>query len=200
MPHKDPEARQNPWDNELIVADLRLIDERGLSSSEMARWLNEKYGTRFSRNAIIGKRSRLGMLRDVVRMQKVVVKVSKPKPPKETPLKPTAQATASSDRVRRLLMEVVVEEVNPDLISLHPRTIMDPLFGGCRWPLGLTEDGSRLHCCHPDGNLREYCPGHKRVAFQASRSPSQIAHDAKLRNASQRAFAEKQLLSRVNIR
>lgn len=91
-----------------------------------------------------------------------------------------------------------MEEINPDLLSLHPRTIMDPLFGGCRWPVGMTEDGEMLSCCNERGDLRPYCSGHKRLAFQASRSPSQIAHDTKLRQASQRTFAEKKIFSREN--
>ncbi len=197
MPHKDPEARQNPWDNDLIVADLRLIDAEGLSSSEMARWLNEKYGTKFSRNAVIGKRGRLGLCRDVIRMRKVYADLgTKPKIIK--PPKPPKNEAASSDRVRRLLKEVVVEEINPDLVSLQPRTIMDQLFGGCRWPVGMTEGGEMLSCCNPRGDLRPYCSGHKRLAFQASRSPAQVAHDTKLRQASQRTFAEKKLFSREN--
>jgi hypothetical protein len=79
---------------------------------------------------------------------------------------------------------VLNTRVHPDVFATAPKTMMDPGFCGCRWPLERTaENGDTLFCCNakPDV-LASYCPDHKRRAYQRSRTPAQIMADEAARD------------------
>jgi hypothetical protein len=70
---------------------------------------------------------------------------------------------------------------NTDDIAISPRTISDPLFGGCRWPTDLTApNGEAMFCCNGRGSLRPYCEPHMVRAFQATRPADVKTHEAAL--------------------
>lgn len=61
--------------------------------------------------------------------------------------------------------------------------IMDPEFGGCRWPLrGAGAD--RVFCCHPvDETGGSYCPAHRKVAvdgYKIQLTPEEIKSTERL--------------------
>jgi hypothetical protein len=189
-----------PWPDEAI-AELRRLHERGETSSQIAAALSTQFHWPLSRNAIIGKRMRMGMTRSeefksqAQRAQNR--RQAEKKAQERLRLQAIAERTAARLAMQRAADEerqnkapkpkednvIVLTRVHPDTYAVAPKTMMDPCFCGCKWPLERTaENGDTLFCTNetPD-RLDTYCPDHKRRAYQRSRTPAQIKADQAIR-------------------
>jgi hypothetical protein len=198
-----PSDRFFHWSDEAI-AMLRKLHGRGDSSRVIADALARHFKVSLTRNAVIGKRMRMGMTRSEEFKAAAIAGQNK---------RCAAQKRAEAERQQkiaeraaaRLAMQRAADEerqqksgkpkegnvivlntrVHPDVYALAPKVMMDPGFCGCRWPLERTaENGEMLFCCNatPDP-LDTYCPDHKRRAYQRTRTPAQIAADEAHREA-----------------
>lgn len=134
------------------IAELRRLFEAGLTCSQIAREIC------VTRNAVIGKLSRLGL--------------SRPDGGSENRRgpRPRGPARASQGRILKLL-QADVEPMPFDadestsgqrcsLLELSPQS--------CRWPIGSPGAPDFGFCGNdPVGGL-PYCPGHARMAYQSA--------------------------------
>lgn len=146
------------WPDEKIVR-LRSLCDEGLSAKQIGAELG------CTRNAIIGKASRLGLfLRGVA---------GGGRPPGGRPPKESSHRQRS--RVARL---VELRENAVDLPFLPPpvehthgnKTLLDLGTGDCRWPLGAQTDPATIFCGELAIKGRSYCGCHFSVAYQPRRA------------------------------
>lgn len=133
------------WPAEHELALRALVAEGAGSHSMIAGMLNEQFGSSYSRNAIIGKVSRMGLQSMSIRLpvKKAVKEIrARSRPPKPPKPKPTEAQIA----VFRCV------EVAPKNVAL-----VDLSKDGCRWPYG---DGPFLFCDHPRFGESFYCGPH----------------------------------------
>ena len=77
----------NIWNNEAIVTSLRRMFAEGYSAGAIAQTLNAQYNLTISRNAVLGKLSRLCLKRGETTANHTRVPVCKPKAPPAPPKK-----------------------------------------------------------------------------------------------------------------
>ena len=161
----------NFWPQE-HVSYLGVILVDGLSFKEAAQALNERFGTDYSRNAVIGKSKREGFKQPDKPWHRLTT-VSKP----EREGKPTLEATAlrvthtrrgpvrSIPALPREIIQLRCAEIEPlhlDLLDLDRHH--------CRWPYG---DQNITFCGHSK-MVGSYCLAH----FQLSVGPGTASERA----------------------
>lgn len=133
------------WPAEHENALRALVLAGAGSHSIMAGLLNAQFGTSYSRNALIGKVSRMGLRLDAV-----------PHPVKKKAAKKTRlrsrPAPAKSKPIEIDLSEFRCVEVEPKNVSLA-----DLSDDGCHWPYG---DNPFVFCGHPKLGTAPYCGSH----------------------------------------
>lgn len=155
------------WTQAEIDSMLKLwID--GLSAAECARHLNASYGTKRTRNAIIGKVNRMGAQRGEKRTgeQAAEARATRARRAREAqPIRPKVPA-----KVRVLSP--------PKALPAFPPILADVSFarpwrerashGECKYPIG--ERGAIMSCCFPTDAT--YCPAHAAVMFRPKPVPA----------------------------
>ena len=145
------------WSTERVEALKRCFDA-GLSCSQIAREIG------VTRNAVIGKVSRLGLSR----------------PPGAIATPPRRARLSGPRRTRRLRMNVFVQQdiLKTAFVEAEPRVDAIPIHNGrgctlfeldrenCRWPI-MSKDGEELRYCG-NGPIAgsSYCPAHARIAYR----------------------------------
>ncbi len=144
---------------------LREYLAKGMSYSEIARAINAKFGTDYTRNAAIGRGRRLGLVG--------------PDQPKDSPRVPRRASTPRQrgSRARRAAEPVQskplferVEPVKLRCVGIKPRllSLVDLEQGDCRYPYGGDRDGEAINFCgHPRREGSSYCTAH----FHLTRGP-----------------------------
>lgn len=169
---------------------MRTMRAKGDSCRVIADRLSLQFKSKISRNAVIGKLSRMGISmsneQKSITMAASNFRRARAKQPKPEP-DPRKIAEREAERLAKLkrLTEtprsadvIPMPRVHPDSIALDAKTLMHPDFAGCRWPLQRTDpQGETLFCCNSRGELRPYCAGHAARAFQKQRSSEQKAAD-----------------------
>jgi GcrA cell cycle regulator len=147
-----PRQGQNSlWREDGLVESLKRLWAEGLSATVIAAKLKAP-----SRNSVIGKLHRLGLLGDRTRQRQRNIQHSKlPRPRKSSPRLPGPIARASRKSA------VIPPAVTPALPSLN-HTIEQ--VTGCRYIAG----DDRLFCGHERQEESSYCPGHHRVCHAQS--------------------------------
>jgi hypothetical protein len=157
------------WNDTAVdLLKTRVLD--GMSASQIAL----SFGGKMTRNAVIGKCSRMGFqLKGRPSGQP-----RSPKPPKQKrtqrgfgiPLRPKMAKTSFAGN--GMAFERAPDATPPKLRVVDatgtPATILDAGFGGCRWPINTPDqnDGaSTLFCCGPRLPGRVYCEGHRAIAY-----------------------------------
>lgn len=147
---------------------LRKLWADGLSCSMIAAAIGG-----FTRNAIIGKVSRLGL---GGRRARVTIH----RPPRAS--KPTVpgQRGASAEGRRRLsermlayyegrraerAVEVAAARVMPEPPTCEPITFMELRPNTCRWPIGDPREPSLRFCGSTETGAGPYCPYHQHLAY-----------------------------------
>jgi GcrA cell cycle regulator len=141
-------ATSPSWTPERIE-DLKSLFEAGRTCSQIAREIG------VTRNAVIGKLSRLGLSRP--RGENGI-----PRPPR--PREGALQRQVRILKILRARMELpAAEEPIGDgqrcsLFELSPQN--------CRWPIGTPGTGDFAFCGNATAEGFSYCPGHARMAYQ----------------------------------
>lgn len=157
--------QQFPWPEEAVDL-LKVMWESGESCSVIASAISAHFQEPVSRNAVIGKRARLGLeqrkqasaARKYVRRSQHVVRID-------------AAATAN---IQRAAAKPPVFKIIP-LPPPEPTAGVTELFdldrNGCRWPSG---DGPFLFCNAPQfkGCDTQYCEHHFNMSCRDTRRPS----------------------------
>jgi GcrA cell cycle regulator len=169
MPNNNPLG--GTWWSDDHCADLATLLASGMIYREIARTINEKFGTNFSKNSIVGKVQRLNL--------------TPPKKEKRPPYvrKPKIKSSQRTRRVYREVMRIVsanisggmrivraVETDQPALrcVEVEPRhlSLIDLEPGDCRYPYG---DGPMTFCGHPKQDGSSYCFHHFHLCRQEPR-------------------------------
>ncbi len=148
-----------PWTDER-VGELKRLFSEGYSASKIAGFLRG-----VTRNAVIGKLFRLGLMRGR--------RINHPANQLRSRLTSrTSKATVKLKPRLRVVTTVSVEALNVSLMDLKPYS--------CRWP--TTDDKPHLFCGHArEGDHTPYCAEHRvmartTVAKKAKLRPHQPRH------------------------
>jgi GcrA cell cycle regulator len=151
---------------------LRDYLAKGMSYSEIAKAINAKFSTVYSRNATIGRARRMGLAG-----------------PDRPPSLPKPQAGISAPRLQKLRERNTIELIPPmptsagpervklRCIQILPRhlSLVDLEAGDCRYPYGGDEEGEAITFCgHPQREGSSYCVGH----FHLTRGPGTASERA----------------------
>lgn len=131
---------------------LKRLDEAGLlSRAQMAMRINEEFGTSYTRNAVIGRARRVGL-------------VAKRAPRDHKPRVRIIRANWNSNRRRIIQSAEPAETIKLRCVEVVPRnlTIFELELGDCRYPYG---QGSEITFCG-------HAPVHQRIiGFESSGEP-----------------------------
>jgi GcrA cell cycle regulator len=152
--------------NDAAVAILKDLYEKGLSASRIANKLN----LGFSRNAVIGKINRLGLIIEK-KKAKAVATGQKPKPPR------SRVKAGYSGIEERYTPYLPPEPVKPETMKCC--TLLQLTNMTCRFPIGDPKDAD-FHFCGNDiaGDGCVYCAYHTRISYTtpAQRRAEQAAN------------------------
>jgi GcrA cell cycle regulator len=152
--HQSP--HQSTWTKERLEL-LKSGFEAGLSCREIAATIG------VSRNAVIGKISRLNLTRDKAGVRGPARKVADNRPPRTK-----AQAT-----LRQFLLKAVPVETEPvvevDTIhNGHSCSLFELTKERCRWPISTPGAADFCFCGNTPLDGLPYCAGHSRMAYRVS--------------------------------
>ncbi len=153
---------------------LRKHHKAGLSASISARIIGEAFKRKLSRNAVIGRRNRLGIvggtptvrLMSYSEQNKRADFLFKPAPSRSDLPKRVAALKAVAEKMQAVLADEVktktqdkdgFEIVGVKLIDLQPHS--------CRWPIGDPQDPGFVFCGHRKAK-GAYCGHHADRAYQ----------------------------------
>jgi GcrA cell cycle regulator len=170
--------QSNDWppDHSKALCDLHA---KGMSYGEIARVLNARFGTNYTRNATLGRGKRIGLVAPIcARPQRPPLRRgAKPATRPKTRLE--IRFKTPSDQIRPLderdvpKPQPVVKPARPvklRCVGISPRLIafdqLEP--GDCRYPYGGDRDGEPITFCgHPRRPGSSYCTPH----FDLTRDP-----------------------------
>jgi GcrA cell cycle regulator len=149
------------WE-EAHCAALREYHHKGMSFSEIARALNARFGTGYSRNAAIGRARRMG-LASPGRIRQI--KLPKPpKAPKSSAARPhKRRETASSGISAKANLRERVAALQLRCVAINPRhlSLVELEVADCRYPYGGDAEGEPITFCgHPRRDGSSYCASH----------------------------------------
>ena len=157
---------QSTWEEAHSVA-LRDCLEKGMSFAEIARALNERFGTAYTRNAAIGRARRLGLS---------VPQRADPAGPFPAAKKPDARRIHQK-RARNLANSAGKPDtleraatLQLRCVAITPRhlALVDLEADDCRYPYGGDVEGEPITFCgHPRREGSSYCVSH----FHLTRLP-----------------------------
>jgi len=146
---------------------LREFVVKGLTFSEVARAINSRFNTSYSRSAALGRARRLGLTADDRRKPSMPSKPAEPhgiKEPRASGFKMSALPWPTTP---------VFKEIKPvklRCVTIEPRhvSLIELERGDCRYPYGGDEEGEAITFCgHPRRPGSSYCAPH----FHLSRNP-----------------------------
>jgi len=150
---------------------LREFVAAGLSFAEAAAALNERFGTAYTRSAVIGRAKRMKL---VVRVRPRVARG--PTMPRRRPAAPgtkgngVKQADANGISRDTAPPAARAEPVKLRCVGIQPRLLSFEQLadGDCRYPYGGDKDGEAITFCgHPRFRGTSYCAPH----FHLTRGP-----------------------------
>jgi hypothetical protein len=160
------------WTPEMVELLLKNT-AAGLSSREVVFVMHRELGVQITRNAIIGKLSRLKAKDPLCVIRPPVIKAIRilPNAPKvrASPKPPVKVANGTTKHVRMFNGPPIPASELPDnkftpLSWSKPKSIMDLTMRDCRWPVG--EDA---YCCEPVISVPQktssYCKAHRQMAY-----------------------------------
>ena len=148
------------WTDEQSEA-LKAMLASGISYSEIASELNERFGTQFSRNAACGKGFRLGVT--APKRAKAI-----PKPRLRKPQAPTVKPIPRIDEIHLRCAEIEPRHLTLDQLDSND----------CRYPFG---DGPFTFCGRLNADGSSYCIEHFRLATTYTRNNSDAVIAARAR-------------------
>jgi GcrA cell cycle regulator len=158
---------------------LREHHARGMSSSEIARAINAKFNTHYSRNAVIGRAKRMGLAR-----------TDRPRdltPPAPQDQQPSLLWLRKRHALpSRWFVPVFEREETPKLrcVDVEPRhlSLLELEACDCRYPYGGDEEGEAITFCgHPRREDSIYCAAHFHLTRGPGAAPERAISTASLR-------------------
>jgi GcrA cell cycle regulator len=145
---------------------LRELHAKGMSYGEIAKEMNRRFGTSYTRNAVLGRGKRIGLVTPETMKTRQPARGPKPKARR-------AQVCPTQDRQAPFLVPPVPERAEPvqlRCVGVSPRLIglveLEP--GDCHYPYGGDTDGDPIvFCGHPRQPGSCYCTPH----FHLTRNP-----------------------------
>lgn len=145
---------QIAWDDHEVEAMKGLYGD-GLSMSQIARAL----GTGRTRNAVLGKLHRLGLV----------------DPSRKMPRQPRV---ASAPRARNPHTPTPLSEPEPAfepmLVNGEPVTVFTITDQMCHWPIGDPLEPAFQFCGHAPMFDSPYCPFHRKIAYEPMKQHSEM--------------------------
>jgi GcrA cell cycle regulator len=149
-------------------AELTQLLATGMIYREIAASLNFKFGTSFSKNAIVGKVQRLGLT--APEKPKAPPYVRKPKARRAEREVVRIVSANSNSNAMRVVRSVVLEQAKLRCVEIVPRDLslveLEP--GDCRYAYG---DGPFTFCGHPAQAGSSYCVPHTALCKEPPRVP-----------------------------
>ena len=155
---------------EPMVARLHELFKEGLSCALTAKALNQQFGTQLSRNAVIGKQNRLGLIRGHAHQAKGA---------KRQPMKPRGDVFIPKKKFAKEPATLLVE------VRAFPVMLTGLTSKTCRWPIS-GEGADTLFCGDLPHGEWPYCHGHGHIGYRIE-APSQKTPERILRSV--RRFA-----------
>jgi GcrA cell cycle regulator len=159
-------------------AELKARIADGGSFSEAAAAINGKFGTSYSRNAAIGRGSRLGISAFFTGKRRKPKRTAAPKVIHKTIR--IVRANANSDRMRYL--EAPETDMAPlrcvEVIPLG-LSLTDLAHNGCRYPYG---DGPFTFCGNAQREGSSYCGPHWAISWSPQRKSNPAAAEKRRRS------------------
>jgi len=150
---------QSSWADEHSRA-LREYLEKGLSFSRIAKAINARFNTAYSRNATIGRARRMG-LSAPERLNIPAARKPRRKPRPAQLLKMRARALVPSRPKRAVLKRAAALKLR--CVGIVPRhlSLLELERGDCRYPYGGDAEGEAITFCgHPRREGSSYCVAH----------------------------------------
>ena len=148
-------STQPTWTTERLSL-LKIHFEAGLSCSQIAAEIG------VSRNAVIGKLSRLNLARDKAGNQPLVRKSTAKRPLQGAVPRPRLQ-------LLRALQAAPPPAVDDKPIhNGHCCSLFELSDERCRWPISTPGAADFCFCGNPPVEGLPYCPGHSRLAYRAT--------------------------------
>src|ERR1700722_15407501 len=171
---------QSTWEEAHSVA-LRDYLEKGMSFAEIARALNERFGTAYTRNAAIGRARRLGL--SVPMRERAARALNKPKQAdarriRELRARKAATAAPKPDTLERAAV------LQLRCVAITPRhlALVDLEADDCRYPYGGDVEGEPITFCgHPRREGSSYCVSHFHLTSNPDLATEPAAPRAALR-------------------
>jgi GcrA cell cycle regulator len=142
------------------IKDLKRLVIEGFSANEIAGEIGA------TRNAVIGKIHRLGLITRKSRVTKKAAKVKKPKPVRMTkfspPPPPRQAVTVTPDPAPK------AENTAPVYVDTpveQRKSIFELTVETCHWPVGTPGTDEFYYCGRKTVEQLPYCPGHCRMAY-----------------------------------
>jgi GcrA cell cycle regulator len=139
------------WTTERVEL-LKQHFEAGLSCREIAAHIG------VSRNAVIGKLTRLGLTRGPTNIEQHLQAATKERAPKSVP------------RTQYRMLQVVYANGEPaidaPIASERPCSLLELSKERCRWPISTPGEEGFCFCGNPPLKGMPYCAGHTRLAYK----------------------------------
>ena len=145
------------------IEELRKLFEAGLTCSQIAREID------VTRNAVIGKLSRLGLSRprDVLIRRQPDLRARSPRT--GSPRPETRQSQVRLLRSLHAAMAAPAAPVVIDELSVRPKCSLFELGAqNCRWPIGRPGADGFGFCGSAPVEGLPYCAGHARMAYRTA--------------------------------
>jgi GcrA cell cycle regulator len=151
MPAKEP-----TWTEERLEL-LKRHFAAGLTCREIAGDIG------VSRNAVIGKLSRLNLTRET--------SGDAPRPPRRDRDAPKGGRRGSMPRLQYRMLQAVYAEPQPAAYDApipngHSCSLLELSEERCRWPISTPGAADFCFCGNPPVEGLPYCPGHTRLAYR----------------------------------
>lgn len=148
------------WTNPAVVDELRRLHSEKFTCADIARVMNKKFRTSFSRNAILGKLFRLGLSNNLARPTRP------PAPKRKRPAKQAPKFVFGPGYKPDIKPEPMpLPVVRPDDVARKSLVDLEPQ--DCRWPVGDPRSPDFGFCALPKVPGHSYCAGHCAVGFQS---------------------------------
>ena len=168
------------WPEEHVRELARLCEEK-YSYRAIAGVMNAKFGTNYTKNAVLGKAARVGISKESAPS---VPGNKKPKADRKAPYKARAPrkwvettrivSANGNSNAMRVIRSVVIEQERLRCVEIVPRNVslIDLEPGDCRYPYGGHDDPITF-CGHPKREGSSYCVPHHALTSEEPRIPIQ---------------------------
>ncbi|UWU79621.1 GcrA family cell cycle regulator [Bradyrhizobium huanghuaihaiense] len=166
------------WPSEHSDA-LRDYFLKGMSYAEIGRQINARFGTAYTRNAVIGRAKRLGLVVPEWMTSPSIV----PPLPGEALVSPRRSALPNLNLPPKSAMKPAAR-VKLRCVGVQPRLIelVELEAADCRYPYGGDKDGEEITFCgHPRQPGSSYCAPHTRLTRRSGAASARIATPVALR-------------------